>query len=101
MARPLRIEVTSATQSDDELVMAIKQLQAKNDGLRQVKISMSDGSSPWNSNVFARLFIEPPHDDQRARRQPANELCRQIRFQCASGEDLEQQLQQFFDAVLG
>ena len=101
MARPLRIEVSSATQSDDELMKIIKQLQAKNDGLREVDISLSAVSSSVNSNVFARLLIETAHDDVGARRQPANELCRQIRFHCASAEDLEQQLQQFFVAALG
>jgi hypothetical protein len=51
--------------------------------------------------VFARLMIETAQDDMKGRRQPANELCRQIRFHCASAEDLEQQLQQFFVAALG
>ena len=101
MVRPLRIDVSSATQSDDELMTIITQLQSKNDGLREVDISLSALSSPLNSNVFARLIIDPPHDDVRARRQPANELCRQIRFQCASADDIEQQLQQFVAAVLG
>lgn len=101
MARPLRIEVSSATQSDDELMMIIKQLQAKNDGLREVDISLAAVSSSVNSNVFARLMIETAHDEVKARRQPANELCRQIRVQCALMEDLEQQMQQFFVAALG
>ena len=101
MARPLRIEVSSATQSDDELMMIVKQLQAKNDGLREVDISLAAVSSSVNSNVFARLMIETAHDEVKARRQPANELCRQIRVQCALMEDLEQQMQQFFVAALG
>ena len=101
MVRPLRIEVTSATQSDDELVMVINQLQAKNDGLREVDFSLAALSSPVNSNVFARLIIETAQDDVPARRQPANESCRQIRVQCASMEDLEQQMQQFIVAALG
>jgi hypothetical protein len=79
----------------------IEQLRAKNDGLREVDFSQSAVSSPLNSNVFARLIIETADDDARARRQPANELCRQIRFRCASMEDLEQQVQQFFVAALG
>ena len=74
MARPLRIEVSSATQSDDELMMIVKQLQAKNDGLREVDISLAAVSSSVNSNVFARLMIETAHDEVKARRQPANEL---------------------------
>jgi 2-amino-4-hydroxy-6-hydroxymethyldihydropteridine diphosphokinase len=101
MVRPLRIEVTSATQSCDELVMVINQLQTKNDGLREVDFSLSAFTSPLNSNVFASLIIETVLDDVKTRRQPANELCRQIRFLCTSMEDLEQQLQQFFVAALG
>ena len=101
MARPLRMEVASATQSDDELMKIIKQLQEKNDGLREVDISLSAVSSSVNSNVFARLMIETAHDDVGTRRQPANELSRQVRFHCASAEDIEQQLQQFVVAVLG
>ena len=101
MVRPLRIEVTSATLSGDELVMVINQLQTKNDGLREVDFSLSALTSPVNSNVFARLMIETAHDEVKARRQPANESRRQIRVQCASMEDLEQQMQQFFVAALG
>ena len=101
MTRPLRIEVSSATQSDDDLMTVMKQLQAKNDGLGEVDISLSALSSPLTSNVFARLLIEPAHDEMKVRRQPANELRRQIRFQCASAKDIEQQLQQFVVAVLG
>ena len=101
MVRPLRIEVTSATLSGDELVMVINQLQTKHDGLREVDFSLSALSSPVNSYVFARLMIETAHDEVKARRQPANESRRQIRVQCASMEDLEQQMQQFFVAALG
>ena len=101
MARPLRIEVSSATRSDDELMTVFKQLRANGGGLREVDISLSAVSSPLNSNVFARLMIETAQGGVRVRRQPANELCRQIRFQCASAEDVEQQVQQFFVAALG
>jgi hypothetical protein len=76
-------------------------LQTKNDGLREVDFSLSAFTSPLNSNVFASLIIETVLDDVKTRRQPANELCRQIRFLCTSMEDLEQQLQQFFVAALG
>lgn len=101
MARPLRIEVSSATHSGEELMSVIEKLRAKNDGLREVDFSQSAVSSPLNSNVFARLIIEMADDDARARRQPANESCRQIRFRCASMEDLEQQVLQFVVAALG
>ena len=101
MATPLRIEVSSETQSDDELMTVIRRLQAKGDVLREVEIALSAESSPLNSNVFARLMIEPAHDGVRARRQPANESFRRIRFQSDSAEDLDQQLRQFFVAVLG
>ena len=101
MVRPLRVEVSSGTQSHEELMFVVKQLRAKGDGLRNVEILLPAGSSPLNSNVFVRLIIEPAHDGLRVGRQPANETCRQVRFQTSSAEDLEQQLQQFFVAALG
>lgn len=101
MITPLRIEVSSEIQSDDELMAVIKGLQANDHGLREVEFALSTGSSPLNSDVFARLIIEPAHDDMNARRQPANEPFRWIRFQIASAEDLDQQLRQFFVAALG
>ncbi len=101
MARPLRVEVSSSTHSYEELMFVIEQLRAQGDGLRDVEIALPAGSLPMDSRVFARLIIEPAQDDVTSRRQPANELCRQIRFQSASAQDLEQQLHQFFVAALG
>lgn len=101
MVRPLRIEVSSAAQSDDELMEVIQQLQGKNHGLRDVDFSLSVLSSPLRSTVFARLILETGHLDATARRQPANELHRQVRIQCASAAGLEQQVQHFFMAALG
>ncbi|MFO1001504.1 MAG: 2-amino-4-hydroxy-6-hydroxymethyldihydropteridine diphosphokinase [Planctomycetaceae bacterium] len=101
MARPLRVEMSSDTHSDDELLFVVQTLRAEGDGLRGVDILLSAQSLPLNSTMFARLIIETTQSDARARRQPANELCRQVRFRCASMEDLEQQMQQFFVAALG
>lgn len=101
MARPLRVEVSFDIPSHEELMFVVQQLRSKYDGLRDVEIAPSSGSSPLASNMFARLIIEPVNDVMRARRQPANESCRQIRFQIASAEDLELQLQQFFVAAMG
>ncbi len=101
IVRPLRIEVSSGTLSDSEMASMVERLQAKGDVIREVQIAVVAESSSVDANVFARLLIEHGKEDRRTRRQPPNESYRQIRFHSDSVGSLEQEVNQFFVAVLG
>ena len=101
IVRPLRIEVSSCTLSDSEMASMVERLKGKGDVIREVQIAVVAESSSVDANVFARLLIEHGKEDRRTRRQPPNESYRQIRFHSDSVGSLEQEVNQFFAAVLG
>jgi hypothetical protein len=101
IVRPLRIEVSSCTLSDSEMASMVESLKGKGDVIREVQIVVVAESSSVDANVFARLLISHGKEDRRTRRQPPNEAYRQIRFHSDSVGRLEQDLDQFFVAVLG
>ena len=101
IVRPLRIEVSSGTLSDSEMASMVERLEGKGDVIREVQIVVVAESSSVDANVFARLLISHGEEDRRTRRQPPNESYRQIRFHSDSVGSLEQEVNQFFAAVLG
>lgn len=101
IVRPLRIEMSSSTLLDSEMASMVEKLKANGDVLHKVQIAVVPGASSVEPNVFARLLLEQGEEDLRTRRQPPNESCRQIRFHRDSVGRLEQDVEQFFVAVLG
>jgi hypothetical protein len=79
----------------------VERLKGKGDVIREVQIVVVAESSSVDANVFARLLISHGKEDRRTRRQPRNEAYRQIRFHSDSVGRLEQDVDQFFVAVLG